>query len=285
MKKIFVPTDFSKISESALKLAVDIGRYSSSEIYLVNFMKHSFGSSFSTLGDTMDKGDSEKDLFTLQLARKNHSKLAKLADKHGISVKIQYQVYDQDYSDGFEKYIKENNIDLVVMGTSGEESLEEFFSGNHTIQMIENATCPVISLKDEYKGSDFKNIIVGIDLEKDGHDNFTQASAFLNDFAKSVHGKLHLVHVANLNANKSELEKKVDAFATKHGFKDFTVTIIQNDNKGHGLVNYSRTMKTSIIAILTHAEGGLLRKFYKSTADELSKTSSLPVMSVNLHNI
>ncbi|HNP19642.1 MAG TPA: universal stress protein [Fulvivirga sp.] len=285
MKKIFVPTDFSDISKSALKLAVDIGRYSNSEIYLVNFMKHPFGRTFSTTGEIRDLSNTEKNLFTLELVRKNQSRLAKLADQYGISVKIQYQVYNEEFTDGFEDYIKTNNIDLVVMGTSGEESIEEFFSGNHTIQMIEKATCPVISLKDEYKDMDFKNIIVGIDLEKDSNDNFTQAAVFLNDFAKSVHGKLHLVHVADLNANKSELEKKVNDFATKHGFKNFTVTIIQNDNKGHGLVNYSNTMKTSIIAILTHAEGGLLRKFYKSTADELSKTSSLPVMSINLHNI
>jgi nucleotide-binding universal stress UspA family protein len=285
MKKILVPTDFSDISENALKLAVDIGRHSSAEIYLVNFMKHPFGSTYSSMGDTSGSGDSENDLFTLQLARKSHSRLSQLSQKHGISVKINYQIYDKEYTDGFKDYIKENIIDLVVMGTSGEESVEEFFSGNHTIQMIEGATCPVISIKDRYVDSDFKEIVVGINLEHDSHDNFTQAAAYLNDFAQAVRGHLHLVHVADLNADKVKLEKQVNAFAEKYGFENYTVTITQNNNKEHGLVNYSVTKKAAIIAVLTHAEGGLLRIFSKSTAEQITKKSRLPVMAINLHNI
>ena len=41
----------------------------------------------------------------------------------------------------------------------------------------------------------------------------------------------------------------------------------------------------SMLTLLTHASGSILRIFTESTAEELSKKSSIPVMAINLHNI
>jgi nucleotide-binding universal stress UspA family protein len=285
MKKILVPTDFSELSENALMMAVDVCRNTGSEVYLVNFMDHPFGNSFSSMGLTGRVEGSDADLFTLQLSRKNHARLADLAKKHGQSVKINYQVYGEEYSDGFKDYIKEQAIDLVVMGTSGEESAEEFFSGNHTQQMMEGATCPVISIRGNYKESNFNEIIVGIDFNHDKHDNFTQAAALLNDFASAVRGHLHLVHVAPLNSDKAKIEKEVHAFVEKYGFKNYTLVVTQNNDLVQGLITYSFAKKGTLLALLTHSEGGLFRVFTKSTAEEMTKKMTIPVMAINLHNI
>lgn len=285
MKNILVPTDFSELSENALKMAVDICRKKGSEIYLVNFLEHDFGDNYPTLGDTSGDRVSQDDVFQLQLVRKNHSRLSKLAEKHGISVKIHYQVYDEDFADGFKEYIKNKNIDLVVMGTSGEESYEEFFTGNHAEQMIEGATCPVITVKDPYTSSTFNNIIVGLDLEKDGKDNYAQAAAYLNDFAETVVGKLHLVHVAGLNADKDKIKKSAEELAEMAGFRNYTLNINQNDNVEQGLLAYSYAVSADMLVVLTHKEGGLFRLFKKSVAEDLSKKSSRPIMTINLHQI
>ncbi|QSE97126.1 universal stress protein [Fulvivirga lutea] len=284
MQKILVPTDFSELSESALKLAVDIGRRADAEVYLVNFMDHPFGPTFSTTGE-IDAGGSENDLYTLKLARKNHQRLAEIASRHGVSVKVNYQVYDEDFEDGFKKYIREQAIDLAVIATSGEESADEFFSGNHTEQMIVGASCPVISVKGDYNDNDFKKIVVGIDLEHDDEDNFLQAAKFLNSFAKNVSGKLHLVHVADLDSDKAAIEKKVKSFVDKYKFENYTLKVTQNDDKEQGLIAYCLGTGASMLALLTHASGGLLSIFTESTTEELSKRSSIPVMAINLHNI
>lgn len=285
MKNILVPTDFSELSENALKMAVDICRKKGSEIYLVNFLEHNFGDNYPTLGDTSGDSVGKDDVFQLQLVRKNHSRLAQLADKHGVSVKIHYQVYDEDFADGYKSYIKEKNIDLIVMGTSGEESYEEFFSGNHAQQVIEGATCPVITVKDPYSQSTFNNIIVGIDLESDRKDNYAQAASYLNDFAETVVGQLHLVHVADLNSDKEAVKKEVEELVEKAGFRNYTLNINQNDNVEQGLLAYSYAVNADMLVILTHKEGGLFRLFKKSVAEDLSKKSSRPIMTINLHKI
>ncbi len=285
MKNILVPTDFSELSENALKLAVDLCRKKGSEIYLVNFLEHNFGNNYPTLGDTSGDTIGQDDVFQLQLVRKNNSRLSQLADKHGISVKIHYQVYDEDFADGFKSYIKEKNIDLVVMGTSGEESYEEFFTGNHAVQVIEGATCPVITVKDQYTGSTFNNIVVGIDAAKDNKDNYAQSAAYLNDFAETVLGKLHLVHVAKLNSDKEKIRKVAEEHIQKAGFKNYTLSINQNDSVEQGLLAYCFGVNADMLVILTHKEGGLFRLFTKSVAQDLTKSSSRPLMTINLHNI
>lgn len=284
MQKILVPTDFSKLSENALELAVDIGRRTESEVYLVHFMEHPFGDTFSSTGE-INSGDHESDLFTLQLARKNHQRLAEIASRHGISVQVHFQVYDEDFDDGFKKYIREQAIDLAVIATSGEESAEEFFTGNHAEKMINGATCPVITVKGEYEDNDFRNIVVGIDLEHDEEDNYLQAANFLNEFSKNVSGHLHLVHVADLGADTKTVEAKVSEFVKKHKFENYTLSITQNDDKEQGLIAYCFGTGASLLAVLTHSEEGLLSIFTESMAEELSKRSTIPVMALNLHNI
>ena len=284
MQKILVPTDFSSLSENALTLAVDIGRRTDAEVYLVNFMDHSFGDSFAASGEVSYGGD-ENDLFTLQLARKNHKRLADLAAKHGISVKINYQVYGQDFEDGFKDYIKERDIDLVVIATSGEESAEEFFTGNHTTQMIQGASCPVISVKGKYQDNDFKHIVVGVDFEEDDEDDFAKAAEFLNTFSNDLRGHLHLVHVADLGSNVTALESKLSAFAVNYNFDNYSIKVTQNNDKEQGLLAYCFGTGASMLALLTHSKGGILRIFTESTTEELAKEAVIPVMSINLHNI
>lgn len=284
MQKILVPTDFSELSENALTLAVDIGRRTDAEVYLVHFMEHPFGETFASSGE-ISSGDEEGDLFTIQLARKNHQRLANLAAKHGISVKVHYQVYDRNFDEGYKKFIRERAIDLAVIATTGEQSAEEFFTGNHTQKMIEGATCPVISVRGDYQDNDFKHIVVGIDLEQDVEDNFVQAANFLNTFSKSVNGHLHLVHVADLDSDISAIQAKVKSFVERFNFEDYTLKVTQNNDKEQGLIAYCFGTGASMLALLTHASGGILRVFTESTAEEMTKKSAIPVMSINLHNI
>lgn len=286
MKRILVPSDLSDLSENALKMAVDIAARTSAEIFLVNFIKHPLGKTFSATGEIKKKYAEEENLFTVQLVRKNYERLGELAQKYSSdSVEVNFQVYDEDYDDGIDKYIKEENIDLVMIGTTGESTAKEYFTGNHTEHLIENATCPVISIKDAYLGSDFKTIALGIDLEQDRHDNFSQAAAYINDLSSSLGATLNLVHVADSGDDKAAIEGKLNEFALKYGFTNYSVHVTENDEKDEGLMAYALGTGASLLAVLTHAEDGFFRIFNKSTAEDLAKESHVPVLTINLHNI
>ncbi len=59
------------------------------------------------------------------------------------------------------------DIDLVVMGTSGEENAAEAFTGNHTEQVIKISKCPVLSVRDGFQIKDFNKIVLAVNVIKD----------------------------------------------------------------------------------------------------------------------
>lgn len=133
MKKILVPTDLSPVAELGLKLATEIGKRCHATISLINFTRHPFGESFNTTGEVNLEASEEEDIFTLELLKTKKEQLESLAAKYASQgVNIEIAVIDDKFKDGVDSYLSKENIDLVVMGTSGENTPKEAFTGNHT---------------------------------------------------------------------------------------------------------------------------------------------------------
>ncbi|MBL3657570.1 universal stress protein [Fulvivirga sediminis] len=288
MKRILVPSDLSDISENALQMAADIADITKAEIFLVNFTDHPFGQTFTATGELDKKFSDEESLFTVQLIRKRHKDLEVLATKYGYGSDVRvinFEVYGEELQNGIDEYIKANSIDLVVMGTSGEESIDEIFSGNHAEQVIERASCPVITVKEKYVKSSFKSIVLGVDAEKDRHDNFTQAAALLKDLVEGLGAELHIVNVSKSVEDKVDTEKKISAFTTKHNILSNSITVVEADDIEEGLINFAHQKSASLLAVLTHVEDSFFRMFSHSLAEDLSMESDVPVLTINLHTI
>lgn len=288
MKKILVPSDLSAISENALKLAVDIaGKAQGAEIFLVNFTEHPAGESFTAMGEINKKYAHEENVYTITLVRKYQEQLSKLAAKYtSPSLQINYQVYDEELKPGIVKYIPENQIDLVIMGTSGEESTDEFFSGNHTQQVMEVATCPVISIREPYEKPDFTKIVLGLSLEQDKHDNYSRAASYLNQLSELLDAHIDVVNILEPGTySRSATEKRLADLIAKCGLKTRTVQLIEHVDKEEGLLNFANEHAASFLAVLTHADDSFFRIFRSSLSEDLSMSSNIPVISVNLHNI
>ncbi len=286
MNRILVPTDLSEISENALRFACDIADKAQAEVYLVNFVEHPFDESFSTSGDVRAKYDDEETIFTIELIRRNTRLLEEMANKYGSGRTIYYQVHNRDLEDGVDDYVKDKNIDLVVMGTSGEENVSEFFTGNHTEKVINQASCPVISLQEDHTPKNLDKIVLGVELEEDDKDNFRNATSYLRDIARTLDATLHLVHVSRKGSDdKDEEELLLNNFAEKFNLENYTVSVQHANDVEKGIMYYAHSVGAGMVAVLTHAEGGFFRIFRTSLSEELSKDSDIPVLTINLHRV
>ncbi len=286
MNRILVPSDLSDISENALRFACEIARKADAEIYLVNFLKHPFDESFSATGDVQAKYDDEETIFTIELIRRNTRLLDEMAQKYTEDCKLFYQIFNQDLQDGVDDYIKMKNIDLVVMGTTGEENAREFFTGNHTEQVIINASCPVISLRENQTAENLNTIVLGVELEEDDKDNFRNATSYLKDIAQTLDATLHLVHVSKPGSDdKEEEEILLQKFADKFNLENYTISVQHANDVEKGLMYYAHSVNAGIVAVMTHSEGGFFRIFTTSLSEELSKDSDTPVLTINLHRV
>lgn len=286
MKRILVPSDLSDLSENALRVAVDIADRADAEIYLINFTEHPV-ETFTATGEVDKKYADEETIYTVQLIQKYQHQMGEMAAKYGAGGRaIHYQVYDDDLKGGVVEFIKEYNIDLVVMGTSGEESADEFFSGNHTEQVIEVATCPVLSVRKEYVIPGYDRIVLGLDTEEDSKDNFAQAANYINDIADSLGAGIDIVNIVKPGkGDKVKIERELAAFVSRVGLKDHSITVIEHDNKERALIDFARKRAAGFLAVFSHAEDGFFRIFRDSLSEELAMQSDVPVLTINLHNV
>lgn len=286
MNKILVPSDLSVIAERGLSLAAEIAKRSEASISLVNFTRHPFGKTFTAMGEVSSKVDEESELFNLQLIKTNKEKLDALAVRYGDDgVEIETSIVDDEFKDGIDDYLHQEDIDLVVMGTSGEENATEAFTGNHTEQVIKISKCPVLSVKDGFRIEDFKNIVLAVNVIKD-NPRINDALDTLADLAVCFDAHIHLVHVRDKATDYSslDLEKFFTDMAEKAGLRNYSVTIFAADDQASGVIEFARDVKAGLIAVIKNSTDGVFRIFSSHFSDRLVKEVGRPVFTFNLQN-
>lgn len=284
MKKILVPTDLSSIAELGLELAVELARRAGASISLVNFTKHPLGKTFTSTGDINLKIDSEDNAYALQLLKVNKQKLEKLIIQYQQpNVEMAFSIVDDEFKNGLDEYLHQEGIDLVVMGTSGEENATEAFTGNHTEQAIKVSACPVISVRDGFDIKSFNNIVVAVNILTDNQ--VATGLHAIRDIADSFQSTVHLLHIRENDANDSIM--KDDYFgqmAKIAGLKNFKVKILEADDRADGIKLYAKSVKAGLIAVIKNRKDGIFRVFSNHLSDQLIKDEGRPVFTVNLHN-
>ena len=84
MKRILVPSDLSDISENALKLASAVAAKTGAKIFLINFIDHPFGESFSSNPNFESGNSNQEDLFTIKLIQDNRDVIS---NESGLAVR------------------------------------------------------------------------------------------------------------------------------------------------------------------------------------------------------
>lgn len=284
MKKILVPTDLTDIAELGLKLAVEIAKRCNAGISLVNFTRHPLGETFSSTGEVNLTADEEENIFTLDLLKGKKEKLESLSatyEPQGVS--IEFAVIDDKFKGGIDSYLRQENIDLIVMGTSGEETPKEAFTGNHTEQVIKVSTCPVLSVRDGFRVEDFKNIVVAVNVITDNQ--IAQGLRTLRDLAECFDSHIHLVHVRDrVKDSNLLLDEYFTKMAAIAGLTKYTVVILDAEDQAQGIVDYSRQVRAGLIAVIRNSKDGIFRIFSNKFSNRLVKEEGRPVFTYNLQN-
>jgi nucleotide-binding universal stress UspA family protein len=286
MKKILVPTDFSATAELGLKLAVEVANRCGATINVVNFTRHPYGPTFSATGDVYTKVDPEEDFITIEYLKNAKEKLDSMVQQYQQSnFSMEVAIVDNEFKNGIDEYLKSENIDLIVMGTSGEENAKEIFTGNHTEQTIRVSTCPVISVRDGFDVSQFKNIVVGAMIITDN--KLADGLQTLKDLADCFDSHIHLVHVRDNSSDPTlVLDQYFSQIANIAGIRNFTIRVLEGGgDKAEALSNYAHEVNAGVIAVIKNTKEGIFRIFSNNRLSQrLVKEEGGPVVTVNLQN-
>lgn len=279
MKNIVVPTDFSNLSGHALDFAIQLAKPLNASIQVIHFEEIPLSDlSLHLSGEAGGSSISDDSLYNAQLFRSNREKLNAVSRKYSSDeVQISGFQHGGGFLKGMQHYVAQHNVDLVVIGTTGEESVHEFFSGNHTEQLIEHLNIPVISLQDP-QYHPIEDIVLGLDIEDEKYTR--QAFERVKAICEALGSTLHIIDVTK-SKNDEKMMTMLNKIAKIAGLTNFLVDVIEDKDPRNALLDYAEGTDAGLIIVLSEARGGLSRFLQHSFAATLTKKSSIPILTIN----
>ena len=138
-KKILLPTDGSKYSDISEKHALAIAAANDAEIIALSVIENSF-----SIGLPDTETINEVNKLLKDENEKNLKRVKMLRDDEGVDVKIRTIVKEGSPAKAILETIDEEDIDLVVMGSSGKSAIDRFLMGSVAEKVVKSAKCSVL---------------------------------------------------------------------------------------------------------------------------------------------
>lgn len=251
MKKILVPCDFSSQSVSAFRVALDIAKMSKGEVHLLNVVE------LPVMHDTVLMPVlSFEEALLKELKEKGDKQFKKLIRKYAKDFKkVQGTVVYGNPSIMILRFIEEEGIDLVVMGTKGASGVREALIGSNTEKIVRRSPVPVFTVKKYIKVSEIRDIVFPSSLQVEHED----LVARVKDLQKFLGATLHIVFI-NTPTNftrDTRTHKRLSDFVKKTGIKNYTTNIFNDPYEETGVINFLRMIGADMVAMGTHGRKGL----------------------------
>jgi len=277
MKKILVPTDFSKTSQTAAEVASGIAKKAGAEVILLHVIEEGAEDSVKITGEVVYE-DMEEKLFMMKLIERSKKQLAKLAeDPMFEGVKVRQELRMGTPFHGMRTIITEHKVDLVVMGTSGRTGLEGMIIGSNTEKVVRHAQCSVLTVQKKPARPDFKNIVYATSMGKD-EEIFARVVKRAQEMYDAT---VHLVRINTPgNFQRDAIVKQyMKDFAKKLMLKNYTINIFNDFSEEEGIIYFADSINADMIAMATHGRTGFAHVLAGSIAEDVVNHSKRPVLT------
>ncbi len=278
MKKILVPTDFSKPAQIALDVASDIAKRANAEVILLHVVEEASGTSFNITGEVDVSGGWEDKVFTMKLIERSKKQMAKVFnDLKANGLKVTQEMRLGTAFHGMRDIIAEQKVDLVVMGTAGHSKLQEMIIGSNTEKVVRHAKCPVLTVHKKPVTTEFRNIVYATSMSKDEE----LFSRIVRRTQQLYDATVHLVRINTPGNFQRDIvvKKYMEDFAKKLQLKNFTINIFNDLTEEEGIIYFADSLDADLIAMATHGRTGFAHVLAGSIAEDVVSHSKRPVLT------
>lgn len=280
MNTILVPTDFSTLSENALDFAVELARYAVADVKVIHFVEIIHEENLLVTGDTSVVATTDETLFNIQVMRSNKKKLQKIEEQYSEdSINVSAELADGGFLKGIQEFVRKNEVSAAVIGTTGEQNIQEFFSGNHTEQLIEHLNVPVVSLQKKVEFNKVKEVVVAFDVSDELYS--PAALARMKDALLNFNAHISMVTVVAETKKQEVALASLQDLQRRMGLGEASVDVLVGNDVEKELDTYAQEKKAGVFALLTEAKSGLWRLVQNSLASHVTKDFEIPVLTLN----
>ncbi len=151
IRRIILPTDFSDLSEIAMRSAIAFGRRDSASIHLLHVIRLPF------LHTNYDVNVPEAIWEGIRKGTQARMKIARRElEAAGVANVEQIVSESRQPAEAIHKLVDEIDADLVIMATHGRAGLKHSFIGSITERTLRTSLVPVLGVKDN--GTDMDQV-------------------------------------------------------------------------------------------------------------------------------
>jgi nucleotide-binding universal stress UspA family protein len=272
---IVVPVDFSEQSRVALGQTYNLARATSSDITLVYVIDETLLESVLNL---FSNHEAQETLLRAGIEARLKTLAEESRKDSGLDIKIRIEkgkIYEQ-----IVKVAEELRAAFIIMGTAGERTLAKKFIGSNAIRVINEAHCPVITIKGREHRKGCRTIVLPLDLTRETKEKVGKCIEIARFFNSSV----KVISVINtsdeflINKLERQMDQVVD-FISSHQI-EVTGEFIKGHSIADEVMKYAEKVQADLIIIMTQQELEWTEYFIGTSSQEIINHSDIPVCSI-----
>lgn len=274
MKKILLPTDFSKNSMNAIRFAMDLMKGEACKLYLLNVQKAS-----SFISDDMMVVSASANIYktVIDAAKKSIDNIISIIEADYPFENFEfYSVVDYDnFIDAINQVVKTKEIDLVIMGTKGASGFAKALFGSNTVRVIQRCEVPVLAIPDGCKYRKLNTIAFTTNnLPLFNLEELKPLKELLNKY----YAKLRVLHVADEHHLAQNQSLNEDFF--NENFPDAIHDFV--DSNSHDIFyevkNYLRDHNITMLAMMSKKHSFIERLFTEHMVETFAFKINIPFL-------
>lgn len=272
MKKILFPTDFSEAANNAFVHALEFAKIVNGELILLHtfeipvydsqFFPENYASIYSSI-----------ELAKFEMFKDEIPKLRTIAMERKLEdIVIKHRLMDGDLLYNLKNAVKEDEIDFIIMGTTGDSDWTKFFLGSNTSSVISGVDVPVLCVPVDAK---FRKIrTIGFTTRYREKDKKELKKVL--KIAKKTDAKVKSLYVKTSNSD-------VSAETVKEWEKEFAndnveFLVLPSDEVKETILDFVLYKDIDVLAMITHKRSFFESIFDSSFTKKMSKETSVPVL-------
>ncbi len=278
MKKIIVPTDFSDNAWDALTYAIRLFDDIPCTFYILN----TYQVSSSRILNTMHKErDTLMHHFLKEESEKELKKIRTYLDKNLLNDKHEYKILSKSgaFISILKNLVSKENIDLIIMGTTGASGIKEVFMGSNAVKVIKHIDlCPVLSVPKRYEYQEIEQVVFATDHKR--HYNTVELTCLLE--LQLMHNfMINVIHIKKENSLNTIQEQNIEML--KQFFETDIITfkeIDTNTTVEKAIHKYVSEHDANMICLLNYEHSIIERLTNEPIISRVSFHSEVPLLII-----
>ena len=276
MKRILLPTDFSKNAWNAISYAAQLFKNETCTFYLLHTYTPII---YHTEFVMLNPNDIEISNIVRETAEKDMEETRKKLlenypnPKHSVETMVSFNTLINEIKD----QIKALKIDFIVMGTKGATGASEILFGTNTVHVLNHIKCPLIAVSEKYKAQSPDNVLFPSDYYISFEPKHVQP---IIDVVKPNSSKLNVLHVSHgyeLSYKNLQNKNKLESLLNDVNFKFHDVS---DDSLENAINTFIKNEKIDLLVLINNKKSFFENLFFRPFVNKMGLHLEIPLMVI-----